>query len=80
MTLENISNVEGLFEVINECAGRVELVSGEGDRINLKSRLAQMLSLAGAFSHGYIRELELQVEKPEDLDRILTFMMHDQKE
>ena len=73
MTLENISNIEGLFEVINECKGRVELVSPEGDKINLKSRLAQLLAVAGVFSSGYIRELELNVEDAEAMNRILEF-------
>lgn len=73
MTLENISNIEGLFEVINECKGRVELVSPEGDKINLKSRLAQLLAVAGVFSSGYIRELELNIEDSDDMNRILEF-------
>ena len=75
MTLENISNIQGLFDVINTCRGNVELVSPEGDRINLKSRLAQLLSLSGVVSHGYIRELELKIEKQEDMDKILEFAM-----
>ncbi len=73
MTLENISNIEGLFEVINECKGRVELISPEGDKINLKSRLAQLLAVAGVFSNGYIRELELSIEDSDDMNRILEF-------
>lgn len=75
MTLENVSNIEGLFEIINKCKGNVELVSQEGDRINLKSRLAQYLSIAGVFSNGYVRELEIQIEDPDDRDRILEFVM-----
>ncbi|MGP1348718.1 MAG: polya polymerase [Stomatobaculum sp.] len=75
MTLENITNIDGLFAVINQCRGRVELISQEGDRINLKSRLAQYLALAGMFSDGHIRELELSIEDREDQDRILAFVM-----
>ena len=52
MTLENISNIDGLFAVINQCTGNVELISDEGDCINLKSRLAQYMTVAGAFSDG----------------------------
>ena len=73
MTLENISNIEGLFEVINEGKGRGDLVSPEGDKINLKSRLALLLAVAGVFSSGYIRELELNIEDPDDMNRILEF-------
>lgn len=75
MTLENVSNIEGLFELINKCKGNVELVSKEGDKINLKSRLAQYLSLAGVFSNGYVRELELYIEDADDRDQIIAFML-----
>lgn len=75
MTLENVSNIVGLFNVINGCKGKVELVSEEGDRINLKSRLAQYLALAGAFSQGYVRTLKLQVDDPEDREKILEFVV-----
>lgn len=75
MTLENVTNIEGLFEIINSCKGNVELVSEEGDRINLKSRLSQYLAVAGVFAKGYVRELELNVEDPEDMNKILEFIV-----
>ena len=74
MKLQNIDNVEKFFSVIDECRGRVELVSPEGDRINLKSKLAQYLSLASVFSNGYIKELDLIADEREDVDRLLKFM------
>ena len=73
MTLENVTNIVGLFNVISSCKGNIELVSKEGDRINLKSRLAQYLALAGAFSEGYVRTLELYIEDPEDKEKIMQF-------
>ena len=76
MKLQNINNVEKFFSVIDECRGRVELVSPEGDRINLKSKLAQYLSLASVFSNGYIKELDLIAYEREDVDRLLKFMNH----
>ena len=75
MTLENISNIEGLFKIISTCKGTVELISAEGDKINLKSRLAQYLAVAGVFSDGYARELELHIEDSEDMKKILDFMV-----
>lgn len=74
MKLQNIDNVEKFFKVIDECRGRVELVSPEGDRINLKSKLTQYLSLANVFSNGYIKELELVAYEKEDIDRLIRFM------
>ena len=46
MKLKNIKDVEGFFHVIDQCTGRVELISSEGDRINLKSRLTQYMAMA----------------------------------
>ena len=37
MKVSNIKDVEKFFEVVDSCTGRVELVTGEGDRLNLKS-------------------------------------------
>lgn len=74
MKIQNISDVEKFFKVVDECKGTVELVSTEGDRINLKSKLAQYLSMATIFSNGYIKELELVAYDKEDIDRLIKFM------
>ena len=74
MKIQNISDVNTFFKVIDQCKGTVELVSPEGDRINLKSKLAQYLSMATIFSNGYIKELELVAYEKEDLDRLIKFM------
>ena len=75
MKIQNITDVEKFFSVIDQCRGTVELVSPEGDRINLKSKLAQYLSMATIFSNGYIKELELVVHEKEDMDRLIEFML-----
>lgn len=46
MKISNIKDVDKFFQVIDSCKGRVELVTGEGDRLNLKSKLSQYVSLA----------------------------------
>ena len=58
MKVTNIKDIEKFFKVIDSCKGRVELVTGEGDRLNLKSKLSQMISLANVFSNGEIPEVE----------------------
>lgn len=74
MKIHNITDVDRFFQVVDECRGTVELVSPEGDRINLKSKLAQYLSMATIFSNGYIKELELVAYDKEDVDRLIKFM------
>ena len=66
MKIQNISDVNKFFAVIDQCKGTVELVSPEGDRINLKSKLTQYLSMATIFSNGYIKELELVAYDKDD--------------
>ena len=74
MKIQNITDVEKFFKVIDQCKGTVELVSPEGDRINLKSKLAQYLSMATIFSHGYIKELDLVAHDKEDIERLIKYM------
>ena len=59
MKVQNITDVEKFFSVVDSCKGKVELVTGEGDRLNLKSKLSQYVSLANIFSNGEIPELEI---------------------
>ena len=66
MKVQNIKDIEKFFKVIDECKGKVELVTGEGDRLNLKSKLSQYVSMANIFSDGTIAELEILAYEPED--------------
>lgn len=76
MKVENITNIDKFFKVIDSCSGKVELVTGEGDRLNLKSKLSQYVSMANIFSDGTIDELELIAYEPEDIDRLVNFMVN----
>ncbi|MGN0305000.1 MAG: polya polymerase [Lachnospiraceae bacterium] len=75
MKVQNIHNVDKFFEVIDQCKGKVELVTGEGDRLNLKSKLSQYVSMAKIFSDGTIAELEIIAYEPEDITKLVNFMM-----
>ena len=75
MKFENVKNVERLCQIIrDECCGTVELVSSEGDRINLKSRLSQYISMVRLLDTEFVKELELVASDPADVDRLLRFM------
>lgn len=75
MKVQNIKNIEKFFQVVDSCAGKVELVTGEGDRLNLKSKLSQYVSMANIFSNGEIPELEILAYEPEDIGKLVNFMM-----
>ncbi|MBQ9991256.1 MAG: polya polymerase [Lachnospiraceae bacterium] len=75
MKVQNINDVDKFFKVIDQCKGKVELVTGEGDRLNLKSKLSQYVSMAKIFSDGTIAELEIIAYEPEDITKLVNFMM-----
>ena len=79
MKVQNITDIEKFFKVVDECKGKVELVTGEGDRLNLKSKLSQYVSMANIFSNGEIPELELVAHEKEDIDRLVSFMINGDK-
>lgn len=78
MKVKHISDIEKFFKVIDSCEGKVELVTGEGDRLNLKSKLSQYVSMAQIFSNGEIPELEIIAYEPEDTKKLVDFMMNNQ--
>lgn len=55
MKVMGIKDIDKFFEVVDSCKGKVELVTGEGDRLNLKSKLSQYVSLANIFSTAKFR-------------------------
>ena len=77
MKLFNIKNIDGFFKAVDKCKGQVWLVTNEGDRLNLKSKLSQFVSLANIFTNGAeIPELELVASEPEDIERLMNFMIN----
>ncbi len=78
MKVQNITDINKFFDVVNACKGKVELVTGEGDRLNLKSKLSQYVALANIFSKGEevdIPEMEIIAYEPEDVDRLIQYMI-----
>ena len=66
MKVDKITNVQEFFYVVDECKGRVELLTGEGDRLNLKSKLCQFLSISQIFSRSEELHLEIVAREEED--------------
>lgn len=76
MKIQNITDVNGFFKVVDSCKGKVELITSEGDVLNLKSKLCQYVSLANIFSNdAYIPELELKAYEDEDVQKLIDFMI-----
>ena len=74
MKITNLSNVEGFLKTVSECKGTVELVTKEGDRLNLKSELTKYVALTSFFKDSTIPEMEVILSEPDDAVKIINFL------
>ncbi len=76
MKIYNIDDVEKFLGIIKQCKGSVELVSKQGDRLNLKSELTKYLALSKLFNDNtFINEMELIASDPEDVKLLMDYMI-----
>ena len=75
MKIKNITQPQLFFEMLKRCKGKVELVTSEGDRLNLKSTLCQYIMLTQMFNDAKMGEFELLLSEPEDILLIDEFLV-----
>ena len=76
--MHNVDVKEFLAE-IDKCEGDVFLVTDEGDRLNLKSKLCQLIGLTSLIQGGKIANAHLECTKPEDESKLFRFNMFGNK-
>ncbi len=75
--VERVNQVNKLFEVIDGCTMNVELVTGEGDCLNMKSKLSQYLSMTRMFANGDVPEMALIAKNEQDAQKLIAFLEED---
>ena len=75
MKMYNIKDLDKFMNLVDECKGEVYVISSEGDKLNLKSKLTQFVALSSLFSSGYIEKLELETTDDEHAAKLLNFMI-----
>lgn len=75
MKITNIQNPQKFFEKLNSCKGSVKLSTAQGDLLNLKSTLCQLIALTNIFSNPAIGELEIFFSDAEDSRMMLEFLI-----
>lgn len=76
MKIYNIDNPEGFLDVVKQCKGNVELVSKQGDRLNLKSELTKYIAITRLFADNtFINEMELVASDPDDVKLLMDYML-----
>lgn len=72
MDLHNIDVTEFL-DVLDTCEGNVYLVTNEGDRLNLKSKLCQLIGLTKLVEGGRIAVASIFCDNKEDESKLFRF-------
>lgn len=75
MKIVDIREPKRFFAAVASCAGRVELVTGDGDRLNMKSTLCQYIALTQMFQDGRMASVELVVSDPGDFEKLRPFLV-----
>lgn len=75
MKIKNIHNPKKFFEMLDKCKGKVELITSEGDRLNLKSTLCQYIALTQMFTEAKIDSIELILSEPDDIALLLDYLI-----
>ena len=76
MTLTNVANVDKLLKTIEECEGKVEMVTEQGDRFNLKSKLSQYVSFVKILTNQTIPAIEIITSNHSDTERLMKLMIN----
>ena len=72
-------DVPAFLKVLDECKGKVFLVTNEGDKLNLKSKLSQLVGLTKLIEGGKIAEASIVCENPDDESKLFRFNLFGDK-
>ncbi|MDD6251889.1 MAG: hypothetical protein ACI4HJ_02565 [Ruminococcus sp.] len=72
ISLHNI-DVDKFLAVLDTCKGNVYLVTREGDHLNLKSKLCQLIGLTKLIEGGKITEAYVLCDNKEDESKLFRF-------
>lgn len=75
MKIKNIINPKEFFEKLKQCKGNIELVTSDGDRLNLKSKLCQYIVMMDVFGNAQIGEMEVFFSQPEDIVFVVDYLV-----
>lgn len=73
--LHNI-DFEDLIKAVNNCKGDVYLETEEGDVLNLKSKLCQLIGLSTILAHSEVTEASIRCTDPEDETALFRFNLY----
>lgn len=69
-------DVPAFLAVLDKCEGDVYLMTRDGDKLNLKSKLCQLIGLMNLIEGGKIAEAFVVCEKEEDESKLFRFNLY----
>lgn len=69
-------DVAEFTRVIDSCVGDVYMVTKEGDRLNLKSKLCQLIGFTSLIEGGTLADATLECANPADESRLFRFNLY----
>jgi len=69
-------DVPAFLQVLDSCEGNVFLMTRDGNRLNLKSKLCQLVGLTALIEGGKIAEAFVMCEKEADESKLFRFNLY----
>ncbi len=73
-------DVPEFLKVLDGCEGEIYLMTRDGDRLNLKSKLCQLVGLTRLIEGGKIAEAFIMCEKETDESKLFRFNLYKKAE
>lgn len=75
MKIYNIKDVNKFQKTLDSCEGKISLISENGDKYDLRSKLSQLVALQSCFGTSGIENMEIIAENPKDVVRLMHYLM-----
>lgn len=72
MDMHNL-DLKDFMSVLSSCEGNVYMVTPEGDRLNLKSTLSQLIGFSQLIDGGIISNAHIECSNPDDESKLFRF-------
>ncbi len=76
MKLTNTANIDKFFEVVDKCEGRVEMLTENGDCLDLRPKLCQFVTLVKMLADGNVERMEIIAENKKDKQKLMAYMIN----
>lgn len=77
-TVWSLSNIDvnDFLKLIDSCKGNIYLVTKEGDKLNLKSKLCQLIGLSQLIDGGIVNDASLVCDSIDDESVLVRYKLY----